>query len=745
MRNQLRRELSSGPGGTWHRRRPFALGAVLGTAGLLISLLPATFALEERLGLGLLFTLRGPLPPPAEVAVVGISGRSAAALGLSTELDTWSRAEHAALVDRLATDGASVVAFDLLFHESRAGSGDAQFAAAIERAGNVVLAERTESEIVALGGGAQAWTEKRRRPLPELEAAALGSAPFVLPTVPITIGRFWTFGRGSDDLPSLPALALQAHLLPHYEAFRALVERARPGATAGWPATHAGVLEKRRLEETMTSIRRTFQSDAGLGPAVSRELERAAGPDAVPKPLHVLLDLYAGPSSRYLNFYGPARGIATFPYDRARAGAADVRGKVLLVGMSEPHQPEQQDDFISVFSESSGINLSGVEIGATAVANLLEQRGLLSLPVPLHAALVFALGVMFGALVGRARMVHATAATLGAGGAYFAAAYGQFAIYDVWLPLVVPLLVQLPASFGVAVWWNYRELAEQRERVRTALGYYVPQALARRLSEQTLLPGADRQLLHGTCLVTDAERYTSIAESVSPEALAALMNDYYEAIFGVVEEYGGEISDTAGDSMVAVWASGRPDPRSRQRAAQAAVAILDAVEDFNRRHPASPLPTRVGLESGELLLGNIGAEQRYEYRAIGDIVNTASRIQGLNELLGTRVLVSASTLDGVELAARDLGTFLLRGKRFPVRVLEPITAAVRLDAAALEAFAAALAALRAGNWEQAHDGFAALAERFPADGPTRYYAGQSAALRAAPPAEWTGAVRVTEK
>ena len=78
----------------------------------------------------------------------------------------------------------------------------------------------------------------------------------------------------------------------------------------------------------------------------------------------------------------------------------------------------------------------------------------------------------------------------------------------------MPLLVQLPAGFGVAVWWNYREVAAQRERVRTALGYYVPQSLARRLTEQTLSPGANRELLHGTCLVTDAEHYTSVAETL---------------------------------------------------------------------------------------------------------------------------------------------------------------------------------------------------------------------------------------
>lgn len=743
MRNELR---GNGAGAERPRaaRRPLVLGIVLGIVGAVLCLLPATLAVEQGWGLALLFKLRGPTAPPAGTVVVGISAESAAALGLSPELDTWSRGQHAELVARLAADGASVVAFDLLFHEAREGPGDAQFAAAIERAGNVLLAARTRSEVLRLAGGAEGWKETWERPIPELDAAALGSAPFVLPTVPVFVGQFWTFGRGRDDLPSLPAAAVQAHLLPLYDEFVALVERARPGATADWPATQAAV-RQRRLEETMTRIRRAFQNDAGLARAVRRELARAGrAPESAA--LAVLLDLYAGPGSRYLNFYGPARAIATVPYDRALAGVApDLAGKVVFVGMSEPHQPEQQDDFISVFSESTGVNLSGVELGATAVANLLERSAIVPLPLPLHAALVLALGVAFGALVARPAMARASAFALGAGALYFGVAYWQFASHHVWLPLVVPLLGQLPFGFVAATWWNYRELAEQRERVRTALGYYVPPAVARRLTEQTLAPGADRELLHGTCLVTDAERYTTVAERLSPDALAALMNDYYEAIFRVVRAHGGEISDTAGDSMIAVWASSRPDAAVRRRALQASVDILAAVREFNARHADSPLPTRIGLESGQVLLASIGAEQRYEYRAIGDIVNTASRIEALNEPLGTRVLVSAAARDGVDLPARDVGTFLLRNKRQPVRVFEPLAAAGPLDAEFLAAFAAALAALRAGEWRAARDGFAALAARAPDDGPVRYYAALSRAMFESPPAEWTGAVAITAK
>jgi adenylate cyclase len=722
------------------------LGCVLGAAGLLTSWLPGTSPLEQALGLGFLFAVRGPLPSPTDVAVVGVSRDAARAVGQTTELDTWPRSLHADLLERLTAGGASAVAFDLTFNERRPGDGDALFADSIERAGNVVLLEWTESDVKPLARG-QAWLETRKPPLPELKAAALGSAPFVLPAVPVEVGQYWTFGRASDDMPGLPVVALQAHLLPHYEDFVALVERARPGATTQWPQTRAAVRAQRELESTMTVIRRTFLNDAGLGAAAMRELERGKYAAASTRVLKVLLDLYGGPSSRFLNFYGPARSVRTLPYDQALNGTGgEVAGALLIVGLSESRQPEQQDDFISVFSQNTGVNLSGAELGATAVANLLEGRALAPLSLPLQGALIVALGLAFGLLVGRATPARAAVVAAIAGALYFGAAYWQFTSYYLWLPLVVPLLLQLPASFATAVWWSYRDVTAQRERVRTALGYYVPRSLVSTLTEETLTAGADSRLLHGTCLVTDAENYTSVAERLPPAALAALVNDYYQAIFRVVQAHGGEISDTAGDSMVAVWASGKPDAGARLRAAQASLAILDAVEQFNRAHADAPLPTRVGLETGEMLLGNIGGEQRYEYRAVGDIVNTASRIQGLNPLLGTRVLLSATTLAGVDLPARDVGTFLLRGKRLPVDVFEPIGAGgCRLDNRGIEEFAAALAAFRRGDWQSAQHAFAALAARFPSDGPSRYYDALSREMRLAPPASWTGVVRITAK
>jgi adenylate cyclase len=707
--------------------------------GLAATLSPHVLALDESWGLGALFWLRGIPPQPRSVVVVGIDRDAAAALGETSELDTWSRSLHARLLERLETAGASVVAFDLVFDDPRDLSGDAAFAAAIERAGNVVLAERTEADQVALGSGSEALIERHIAPLAAFESAALATAPFVLPRVPVRVGQFWTFGLVARDSPSLPAVALQAHLLPHYDRLKELAEEASPGSTSAWPATAAAAADD--LVPAMRALRATFIRSPELAAAVmARVRMEAYAPDRA-KALGALVDLYSGGSSRYLNFYGPARAVTTLSYDRvvAGGGAREVAGKAVFVGLTERRESAQEDDFYSVFSEPSGRNLSGVEIGATAFANLLDGRSVRALSMPAHLALVLAFGLALGAAVWGSSTARAAAVSLGFAVGYVGVAIWLFTNEALWLPLVVPVLLQTLVAFGWVLTSNYRALTVQRERVRTALGYYVPQALAHRLAEQSVSLGAGRELLHGTCLYSDAERYTTIAEALAPNELAVLMNDYYRELFGVVEQHGGQISDTAGDSMVAVWASARPDPAMRQRAAAAAAAMLHAVDAFNARQPLWRLPTRIGLESGELLIGNIGAEQRYEYRAIGDIVNTAARLEELNRHLGTRALISAAALDGTTgLRTRPLGQFQLRGKRLPVTVHELATDG--LSDEDLADFARALAAFRAAAWQEAGVRFGALAARLPQDGPSLFYLSLADRYRREPPASWQGAV-----
>jgi adenylate cyclase len=725
---------------SWRARASLSAGG-LAVAGVALSLVPAVLRLDESLGLGLLFTVRGTVAPPAQVVVVSISRDSAAAVGQPAELDRWQRARHAELVDSLSAAGAEAVAFDIFFEEPRAD--DAQLADAIARAGNVVLGERIVQDPAGNESAPIGLIERRVPPTDAVGHVALGSAPFALPTVPFAVGQFWTFGP-SGDLPSLPAVALQAYLLRYYDELGALIASARPNLHV--PTSRAALVGANDLPAGMRALRAAFASDASLASDLRAALKRR-GADEVSTALDALLGLYSGAESRYLDYYGPARTIRTIPFDVAARSSANLalKGKMVFVGGSEPRQSEQQDYFHSVFSEQTGANLSGVEIGATAFANLLEQRTLVALPMSATLLLIALWGAALGAFVVGASTLRAFVLSAAGGALYFAWVYWQFDTHGVWWPLLVPLALQLPVAVALAVLLNYAEVLRQRELVQVALGRYVPQDVVRRLSEQNARTLPERRLLQGACLCTDVESYMTVAETLSAHELAELMDDYFNVLSRVVKEHGGFVVDAAGDALVAVWAAAGPYSESRLRACRAALGVVAAVEEFNARR-APPLPTRVGVDSGELLLGNFGPEQRVGYRAIGDIVNTASRLEGLNKVLGTRVLVSAATLDGTsELAPRDLGMFLLRGKSTPLRVQELPGAGESARCPPATAFAAALEELAAARWAEAQRDFAALRAAFPDDGPTAFYAALSADYASAPPRNWTGAVMITAK
>jgi adenylate cyclase len=261
---------------------------------------------------------------------------------------------------------------------------------------------------------------------------------------------------------------------------------------------------------------------------------------------------------------------------------------------------------------------------------------------------------------------------------------------------------------------------------------------------------ANAQLLHGTCLATDGEQYTRLAETLTPDELGTLMNDYYEVLFAEVEASGGVVTDVVGDSMMAIWAAATPNSAMRSRACHGALAIAAAVARFNQGVGRPPLPTRIGLHSGPIRLGNIGGAKHVQFRAVGDIVNTASRIEGLNKLLGTRILVSADTLaDVTGLVTRELGTFLLAGKSTPLVIHELLGVAGFVAVTVLDRnqrFQAALATFRAGDWGNAGKLFGTLLGERPDEGPVQFYVALCARyLEQGPDTFEDGVVRIATK
>jgi adenylate cyclase len=224
------------------------------------------------------------------------------------------------------------------------------------------------------------------------------------------------------------------------------------------------------------------------------------------------------------------------------------------------------------------------------------------------------------------------------------------------------------------------------------------------------------------------------------------MNRYYETLFTPIRQHDGVVSDVVGDAAMAIWASADDDRAKRKAACSAALDILAAVEQFNATQSSMALPTRMGLHYGEIVMGHIGAVDHYEYRAVGDIVNTATRIEGLNKRLGTRILVSHEVLASLEdFHTRKLGTFLLAGKHNPITIYELLGKQKPAAGEKQARFAEGVEQFAQGEWQSAHDCFSQYLDLHPKDGPSQFYKQLAQEYLHTPPAEFDGVIRLTEK
>jgi adenylate cyclase len=679
------------------------LGLALAALGVVAIALPAAAELEQNLGLRWLFDARGPVPPPRDVVVVAIDEQSARELELPPKPSTWPRGLHAELVRALAAAGARLVAFDLTFDTPAVPPAqDEAFARAMRDAGNVLLAESVRRDTLRLQGTdgrstGSAIIERRLPPVQVLAEAARGSAPFLLPKQD-RVDYYWTFVDDAQASPTLPVLAF--HL---------------------------------------------FANDA---------LESAGRPARSPVA-----------EIRHLNFYGPPRTIPTVSYwkvldvargapaSAASANAALFTGKAVFVGYAAETpsgQDRLRDDYRTVYSQANGLDLSGVEIAATAFANLVDGRVLEVLPLRWALAIVVGWGLLLGLICRVLRPIFAALVVATLATAYLWVVFTQFVDASWWLPSVVPVGVQAPLALFAGVWLNYRQTKREREVIRRAFGLFLPSSVVEQLTRD-LGPTEANRVVFGACLASDAEKYTSLAERTAPAALGELMNEYYAKLFVPVERSHGVVADIVGDSMVAVWARTSAGVDVRQKACRATLEIADALSELDGDAGERPaLRTRFGLHCGDMLFGSIGASGHYEYRAVGDIVNTASRIQGLNKVLGTRILASAETVLGLEeLVVRPVGSFLLPGKANAVEVVELLGTRVGVDLDLLprcEEFARALELFRSARWGDAASEFSRICAHSPLDGPARFYAAHCARLSIEPPAPgWTPTIRIDTK
>lgn len=734
-------------------------GIFIGLSGVVISFMPVFLSLEEGIGLSFLFKIRGPLAPPSDVVVVSLNRESAEQLNLPIDTRKWPRSLHADLVDYLHSQGASVIVFDMLFNEPHQTQEDLIFAASLKSAGKVILCEHLEKRLVAVGieTGQLAGNisiERTIPPISPLAEAAVALAPFPLPKLPVRLSRYWAFKAGAGDIPTLPVVALSVFASEAYKKFLIVINQMASDPELQLPEMSLNI-EHIYTVENIIALRNSFKTTPSLADKVAQYIRRsnlAPLDDQTSRSVEGLVDLFEGPKSPYLNFYGPPGTIETIPFHKLRQRTyqpdidhknINLRDKAVFIGLSENLHPGQKDGFHTVFSQSNGIDLSGVEIAATAFANLLEGRPLKPLLFPMHHTILFFWGLAIGVLCSALTPMLAAISITSLGVLYLSYSIYVFEHFSLWSPLVTPLLLQFPLCFFVFVLlklWNTRKAFE----------YYLPSETVHQIIQDSGKIDSSAHLAYATCLFTDAQQYTTISELLDPEDASELINDYYKIIFKQVGRYGGQVSDIKGDSMLSYWEAHVQNPQSRKHACLAALEISKAVNKRKKISATRGLPTRIGLHTGKLWIGNIGAFKHFEYRPVGDTVNTVSRIENLNRYLKTHILVSQDVIENLEdFLVRKIGDFKLAGKSSPVAVYELLSRAEdsnnRLENLCSR-FSEGLDAYAEMYFEDAIKLFYETSRLYREDGPSCFYMRLCEKLKKNPPEKlWNGLIHMERK
>ncbi len=703
---------------------------ILGIGLAFLSLTPQGVHLEEDIGLPILFKLRGETPPPSNVIIVSIDETSARILHLPDNPKKWPRSYYAQLINKINQQSPAIIAFNMTFGESRKAENDQLLAKAMSDGNNVILTNILKRKVVQSAGSFDDFKfERIINSIPLIEEAALATGPFLLPQTATTVKQFWVYKNSAGDVATFPTTIFQQYIIKQADLeITELLRQFNTEYQASFPDEpdhHFGdEISVQRIKTTLINNPKNIKKIQKLISSKDFLSEKK-------RLLNTWLTLLEQPNSLYFNYYGGAETIPTIPFYQALV--SDIlkpdlfKNKIVLVGYSKAIESDKSSGWYTIFSDSDNDTTSPIEIAATAVANLLDNTWL----KPLQPLNQFLLIVAWSFLLSgisrffpyKKTIILLIILTLG----YLVIAYSQFVAKSVWMPLFIPLIVQVPLmSAFISIAYFLRE-KQQHQNMQQAFGLYVPNNVVTSMAEHQLDSNAINQFgefLQGICMSTDAGQFTTLSENMEPEALHSFINQYYGVMFPLVKKHQGVISDVVGDAMFVIWDASNQQAQARANACFAALKIKEAVDHFNQSQPYQ-LPTRLGLNFGSFRLGNVGAAGHYEYRAVGDTVNTATRIEGLNKVLGTQILVTFDVIaDLPQFLTREIGFFMLKGKAHAVHVYELISSTNPKDSQPqplLTEFSTALELFQEHQWSKALAKWLKIEKQYPKDGPTVFY------------------------
>ncbi|MEW5722249.1 MAG: adenylate/guanylate cyclase domain-containing protein [Thermodesulfobacteriota bacterium] len=431
----------------------------------------------------------------------------------------------------------------------------------------------------------------------------------------------------------------------------------------------------------------------------------------------------------------------------------NFQGKVVLLGETDLFSSDRHATPLYYLATGPARRTPGVEILAQTVLTLLSGKFFRETPAGGRAALYLAL-----ALIAAALMLHLPSK--------MALPVFTPLFLLLWLGLVLGAFLGyriLPAASGLAAYllsqgaaFSYRYLVVDREKrmIRNAFSLYLsPQVVAEVIKNpEQLTLGGSRRLM--TVFFSDLAGFTSISEALAPEDLVHLLNRYLGLMTSAIMAGGGTVDKYEGDAIMAFWGAPAVQEDHALRACLAALRQQELLAGFREEALAEGLPritARMGLNTGPMIVGNMGSEERFDYTVMGDAVNLASRLEGANKQFGTSIMISESTYEMVQgqIEVRELDLLRVKGKDQPIRVYELLSRNGGLSPEkkdVLEAYARGLALYRDLRFAEAEAAFQRALELDPDDGPSRTYVQRCRAFQAEPPPpDWDRVFTLTTK
>jgi len=420
---------------------------------------------------------------------------------------------------------------------------------------------------------------------------------------------------------------------------------------------------------------------------------------------------------------GPKRSL-TFPVYPAFAVPSLppdwLKDKIALVGTTLPDQDRHRTP-LSVDPALGAMH--GIQIHAQILAHILDNRHYPTVPPQFHFAILLAataLGILLVVTPLPLALKATGAAALVLG--YWLVAFAGFEKGMALLPLIAPSTA-FAATLGAASGVVGRRQRAERRFIRQVFGQYVsPNIVDRLIADAASLKfGGERRDM--TFLFTDLAGFTALTEATPPEVFQPLLNRYLDGMISIALEHDGTIDKVVGDALVVFFGAPAEQPDHAEHAVACGIAMDRFAEDFAAQRTAEGIPlglTRIGIHSGAATIGNFGGSQFFDYTAHGDTVNTAARLESANKHFGTRLCVSAATINqAAPRPRREIGDVVLKGKSEGLRLfaLAPVPEESGID---FEAYQAAFALLESDP-AAAREAFAQLAAQVPLDGLAEFH------------------------